>query len=109
MVACELAPELLKEVSRRRESAPVPCKVNCSMREWFAKLEEEVTEAHEAAVLYENGLQHKRFIADELTDVITVCTSFLEAIGYNEHERMAVQRRVNEKNQRRGYCSKAAL
>jgi hypothetical protein len=54
-------------------------------------------------------LQHKRFVADELTDVITVCTSFLEALGYNEHARMAVQRRVNEKNQRRGYCGKGSL
>jgi len=52
MVACELAPALLKELSRRRASAPVPCKANYSMRDWFVKLEEEVTEAHEAAVLY---------------------------------------------------------
>lgn len=42
-------------------------------------------------------------LAEELTDVITVCTSWLYALGYDEEQRGEVQRRVNEKNRERGY------
>ena len=42
-------------------------------------------------------------LAEELTDVITVCTSWLHALGYDEYLRGEVQRRVNEKNKKRGY------
>ena len=42
-------------------------------------------------------------LAEELTDVITLCTSWLYAIGYDEYLRGELQRRVNEKNKARGY------
>ena len=42
-------------------------------------------------------------LAEKLTDVITVCTSWLHALGYDEKARGEVQRRVNEKNKARGF------
>ena len=86
---------------------------------WAAKLTEEVSEAFRASVqlgiLYDaldvaiNNVDEKavRFaenlMAEELTDVITVCTSWLASLGYDEAERGRIQRAVNEKNRKRGY------
>ena len=42
-------------------------------------------------------------LAEKLTDVITVCTSWLHALGYDEKARGEVQRRVNEKHKARGF------
>lgn len=86
---------------------------------WAAKLTEEVSEAFRASVqlgiLYDafdvaiNNVDEKavRFaenlMAEELTDVITVCTSWLASLGYDEAERGRIQRAVNDKNHRRGY------
>lgn len=42
-------------------------------------------------------------LAEKLTDIITVCTSWINALGYDEYLRGEVQRRVNEKNKKRGY------
>ena len=42
-------------------------------------------------------------LAEKLTDIITVCTSWLHALGYDEDARSEVQLRVNEKNKKRGY------
>lgn len=42
-------------------------------------------------------------LAEKLTDIITVCTSWIDALGYDETMRGEVQRRVNEKNKKRGY------
>ena len=39
----------------------------------------------------------------ELTDVITVCVSWLEADGWDEEARGELQREVNENNYERGY------
>lgn len=41
-------------------------------------------------------------LAEKLTDIITVCTSWIDALGYNEVKRGELQARVNEKNLRRG-------
>ena len=41
-------------------------------------------------------------LAEKLTNVITVCTSWIDALGYNEVKRGELQARVNEKNLRRG-------
>lgn len=43
-------------------------------------------------------------LAEKLTDVITVCTSWIDALGYDEEARGKLQERVNEKNKARGYC-----
>lgn len=71
-------------------------------KEWFAKIEEEVLEAHAEAI---NG-DYDAF-ASELTDVITVCTSYLYVLGYDLEERTLKQHIVNDKNKRRGYFAKS--
>lgn len=97
---------------------PQPCTKyrDAGMVEWIAKLSEEtdevIQEAKEMAELYENqcsvvdpeemGAVQDR-LALELTDVITVCTSWLYALGYEEDGRAAVQVRVNKNNKARGY------
>lgn len=80
---------------------------NTSVRTWFQKLQEEVMEAHEKAVYYqlagEDDEDRRSGLAEELTDIKTVCETYLHALGYGGCERAAIQRRVNEKNKRRGY------
>lgn len=83
---------------------------------WVAKLSEEtnevIQETPEYRTLFENGYSReypdrakaaKDRIAIELTDVIHVCVSWLNAMGYDEDERGELHRRVNEKNKERGY------
>ena len=83
---------------------------------WVAKLSEEtnevIQETPEYRTLFENGYSReypdrakaaKDRIALELTDVIHVCVSWLNAMGYDEDERGELHRRVNEKNKERGY------
>lgn len=98
---------------------PIPCKKfkNASPLAWISKIVEETDEVvQEAAILEEfaddEGMvdSDKAGIVDvnnrlamELTDVITVCVSWLYALGYDEVGRDEVQRRVNEKNKARGY------
>lgn len=112
---------LLEECENKREldmTKPQPCTRfrDADTVEWVAKLSEEtnevIQEAKEVAKLYENqcaavdpeemGAVQDR-LALELTDVITVCTSWLYALGYEEDGRAAVQFRVNKKNKARGY------
>ena len=102
---------------------PIPCKKyrDASTLAWIAKIVEETDEVvQEAAILEEfaddEGMvdSDKAGIVDvnnrlamELTDVITVCVSWLYALGYDEVGRGEVQRRVNEKNRKRGYHDEA--
>lgn len=102
---------------------PIPCKKfkNASPLAWIAKIVEETDEVvQEAAILEEfaddEGMvdSDKAGIVDvnnrlamELTDVITVCVSWLYALGYDEVARDEVQRHVNEKNCKRGYHDEA--
>lgn len=97
---------------------PIPCGKfrGAPTPEWVAKLKEEVHEVIQEATYLESltanyyaetdieevGVTEKR-IAEELTDVITVCVSWLDTLGYDEAARDEVQRRVNEKNKARGY------
>ena len=67
-------------------------------RDWFEKIAEEVFEAHQAACKNKSGQ-----LAEELTDVITVCVSFLNILGYDEKGRGDLYRKVNQKNLQRGY------
>jgi len=93
---------------------PQPCRKfkMISTADWVAKLMEEVVEvAHIAAgnaeLYVRDWLDDEDMLADklgeELTDVITVCTSWLDAFGYDEVARGKLQERVNEKNKERGY------
>ena len=83
---------------------------------WVAKLLEEtnevIQETPEYRTLFENGYSReypdrakaaKDRIALELTDVIHVCVSWLNAMGYDEEARGELHRRVNEKNRERGH------
>ena len=98
---------------------PIPCKKfkNASPLAWIAKIVEETDEVvQEADILEEFAddegtvdsdkagvVDVENRLAMELTDVITVCVSWLYALGYDEVARGEVQRRVNEKNKARGY------
>lgn len=42
-------------------------------------------------------------LAEKLTDIIKVCTSWIAALGYDEVKRGELHRRVNEKNKARGH------
>lgn len=87
--------------------------------EWIAKLNEETNEAiQEAYIIWQHEQSNKEFpceamnevirdarerLAMELTDVIHVCVSWLNAEGWDEEARGELHRRVNEKNRERGY------
>lgn len=83
---------------------------------WVAKLLEKtnevIQETPEYRTLFENGYSReypdrakaaKDRIALELTDVIHVCVSWLNAMGYDEEARGELHRLVNEKNRERGH------
>lgn len=91
---------------------PQPCTKyrDASITAWIMKLSEEASEvSHEAAELFclrcekRDEADVRGRLAEELTDVITVCVSWLDALGYDEEMRSEVQRLVNEKNKERGY------
>ena len=97
----------------RRDNRKFPV-AGYSFDEWFLKIAEEVFEAHAEAketrtysqkndgtiIVKRKSLDR---LAEELTDVITVCTSFLNAIGFDQDARAYLQRKVNQKNLMRGY------
>lgn len=64
-------------------------------RDWCLKVKEELAEALAAGSPEEQ--------AQEITDIITVCTSWLEACGYDLNDRRRLCKEVNIKNQSRGY------
>ena len=72
---------------------------------------QEVTEAMKAFACATRETAYCRYaprlardrLGEELTDVITVCVTWLASLGYDEVERGRIQRAVNEKNRRRGY------
>ncbi len=93
---------------------PQPCRKfkMISTADWVTKLMEEVVEvvhiaADNAELDVRDWLDDEDMLADklgeELTDVITVCTSWLDAFGYDDVARGKLQERVNEKNKARGY------
>lgn len=96
---------------------PQPCtvfqyapKTAASMLAWVAKLSEETGEAIQEALKVSrlaevggNFHDAEVTLAEELTDVKTVCESWIAALGYDEYLRGEVQKRVNEKNKARGY------
>ena len=97
---------------------PQPCTVkfrDADAFDWTAKLIEETDEAvHEARIVRnltrandEKLNQHlqlaRKHLAEELTDVIHVCVSWLDAEGWDEEARGELHRYVNEKNKDRGY------
>ena len=93
---------------------PQPCRKfkMIPTADWVTKLMEEVVEvvhiaADNAELDVRDWLDDEDMLADklgeELTDLITVCTSWIDALGYDEVKRGKLQERVNEKNKARGY------
>lgn len=99
---------------------PVKCDGNgiltadYSTREWYEKIMEEVLEAYREAVVLEIDGDYDVFPdsvadehmdeAEELMDIITVCTSRLAAIGYDTARAWHnLARAANAKNGERGY------
>lgn len=97
---------------------PIPCRkfVYAPAMAWVAKLIEETDEVVQEIAEYHKILEHgygsrdidrakaiKEGLAMELTDVITVCVSWLDTLGYDELARERLQAQVNEKNRKRGY------
>ena len=97
---------------------PHPCTVefqDADALDWVAKLIEKTNEAvHEARIVRNlaranedilNKLlqEARKLLAEDLTDVIHVCVSWLDAEGWDEEARGELHRLVNEKNKARGY------
>lgn len=86
-----------------------------SPRDFYLKLQEEIFESFKANFewfLYRSGRlpckstsanSAKEDFAEEIADIITVCISYLNAIGYDEKKRSKLFAKVNEKNEKRGY------
>lgn len=108
-----------KKYARINYFKPVPCRKfrDASTLAWIAKLTEETDEVVQEAAISgdcaddEGMVDHdvygivdiKKRLAIELTDVITVCVSWLDTLGYDELARERLQAQVNEKNRKRGY------
>lgn len=96
---------------------PQPCTKyrDAERMAWIAKLIEETHEVVQEAQIVaqiekadEEALstalwESRKRLAMELTDVKTLCESWLYAEGWDEEERGELQRFVNEKNKERGY------
>ena len=112
--------ELKRENERLKTSVdmtkPQPCAKfdDAIMVEWIAKLSEETDEVIQEAVKCwvdeyygcadsEAVAAAQDCLAMEITDVKTLCESWLCAMGYDEEARGNLQKRVNEKNKKRGY------
>lgn len=104
-----------KEIDRAK---PQPCTKyrDAETLAWVAKLVEETHEVIQEAARFsllldeefsavdDDAIDDSRVrLAEELTDVITLCTSWLYAIGFDEGLRDWMQKHVNEKNKERGY------
>ncbi len=117
--------ELEEEKKRLRNdidmTKPQPCTRfrHADNVEWLAKLVEETNEVIQEAyavsqlertnsaasceAMNEVLQDARRRRAMELTDVITVCVSWLDADGWDEEARGELQKEVNEKNKVRNY------
>lgn len=99
--------------------APIPCTKNMpqkTVKDWLAKLDEEVTEYKEALFNAGYGLDETADdslygidyefwrIAEEAADIMTVLVSLNTRIGIDFADRDEAQRRVNQHNHERGRC-----
>ena len=104
---------LLEEQNNKQDpdmTKPQPSSEFCYLKtlDWAAKLNKEVYEVVRRAAYVERLADEaddddETCLAEDLTNVITVCTSWLHALGYDEARRGELQRLVNEKNKARGY------
>ena len=96
---------------------PHPCTKfqGLTVKEWFAKINEELDELKREVLDYADGeltmtgsqmfidKQIASRVTEEACDTITVITSMLEAMGISEEMRQKIQQQVNAKNKERGY------
>lgn len=95
---------------------PHPCTKfqGATVKEWFQKINEEFDELKEAVIACltcsmqdakatDTDSEDKGCIAEEACDTITAITSMLDAMGIDEKARQEAQKKVNEKNKKRGY------
>lgn len=96
--------EALIELKERRASELRPATkfVNLPIFMLMYKIEEEVKEIKEA---YEELKVSRRadHFAEELVDLQMVCETILASVPTDEYQRMAIRRKVIEKNKARGY------
>ena len=99
---------IIDENSENSLPRPVVCDGNgrltndYSPRDWYLKLQEEIFEVMEAIACGRDDFDDNH-IAEEIADVITVCISWLETLGYDEEKRSEIFAAVHEKNEKRGY------
>ena len=83
-----------------------------SLEKWFAKITEYVLKAHAECreeIPFTQGELYPQWrrenqdrLAEKTTELITICTSLLNALGYDEKARIQLQREVNAKNREEG-------
>lgn len=117
--------DLLYLMEKLKAGFPHPCDNDgtfdvsaYSLRDWKAKLREELSEIEleidmicggfglyhfEKNINNENVAKAINRLSEEITDLSTVCTSFLNWLGWNIYGRAKLQKEVNEKNKNRGY------
>lgn len=66
-----------------------------TQNDWGGKVKEELSEVLTAGSPDEQ--------AEEIADIITVCTSWLESLGYDFADRKRIFKSINMKNNSRGY------
>ena len=73
--------------------------------DFYLKLQEEIFEVMEVQADFDRDWNSRTYddIAEEIVDVITVCISQLEVLGYDENKRSKLFAKVNDKNEKRGY------
>lgn len=69
-----------------------------SYDDWTRKITEEFREILEEVLVEDNTR-----IAEELQDLITVCTSYLDYLGFDVQKRSQLTKQINDKNRQRGY------
>ena len=72
-------------------------------KDFYMKLQEKIFESMWELFYSSVLLINKKNLAEEIADIITVCISYLNALGYDEEKRSEIFRKVNEKNEKRGY------
>lgn len=75
-----------------------------TVKQLFQKINEELDELKEAFVCYDHMDDDEELlnVAEEAADTITAITTLCEALGIDADARNEAQRRVNEKNRKRG-------
>ena len=100
-----------------RDDYEVPAK-DYFPQDWYLKLQEEIFEVMDNVQIFnqfcveygendKSSINAKNMTAEKIADIITVCISWLESLGYDEEKRSELFASVNEKNEKRGYFRNA--